>query len=173
MWQDRHPEGNSHLPKGKHKQHIYVRYLKQMVRFFLVWKSLNISFDEPIPPFLNSYDFFFWDLYIVLSPSKPIYTLTTYHMYVYKHMKYTYEIHHMLNSLKITIDKQCHVFHMNPLHLLRILQPFLIPILSHHILSRKSSGLLIPCMGAFSRILSSCCPPLHHLFQCYYIYSEI
>lgn len=42
-----------------------------MVRFFLVWKSLNISFDEPIPPFLNSYDFFF------LRPVYSIITLKT------------------------------------------------------------------------------------------------
>jgi len=100
MWEvfltlTRHPEGNSHLPKGA-RVHMHVFFsistnmclcqiLKQMVGFFLGWKSLNISFDEPTAPSLTFYDFFFFflNLYIVLAPPKPIYTLTTYHIYIY------------------------------------------------------------------------------------------
>lgn len=63
--------------------HFYVRYLKEMVSFFLAWKSLNISFDEPIPPSFNSYgSFFFLNMYTVLAAPKTTYTLTTDHIYV-------------------------------------------------------------------------------------------
>lgn len=62
-----------------------------MAMFFLVWKSLNISFDEPIPSSLVFYDFSysFWNLYTVLAPPK-LHIISIYNVHTYKSLSMLY-----------------------------------------------------------------------------------